>query len=309
MIATITLNPSIDKLYVVDDIEIGKVMRVKFRKNSAGGKGLNVSRVAVLLREPVVATGIIGGHTGRYFEELAKMDKIQVDFVESPEETRCCINVRDLRSGRNTEFLESGSTIDKSTLDLFTKKLEQILKKCQVVTISGSIPPGVPSDYYQGIIKLVKSQSKKVLLDTSGSALKEGIKANPTLVKPNQEELTHIFGANIKSRDDVLNCARLLHNGGIEQVVVSMGANGVLVVNDEGTFVGIPPKIEAVNTVGCGDSLVAGFAVAYIRHLETTEGIRLAVTAATANAMSLETGSFKEEDFKELITKVIVQRI
>jgi tagatose 6-phosphate kinase len=309
MITTVTLNASIDKLYIVEKIELGKVMRVKFKKDSAGGKGLNVARIVSLLGEEVIATGIIGGNNGRYFEELLKGDKIIADFVKSQKETKCCINVRDELSGGNTEFLEKGAEVDESTLQKFYQKFENILKISNVITISGSVPQGVPLDFYQSLIDLSKKFERKVILDTSGEALKLGIKASPHLIKPNLDELGELFGQTLQGVEDALKYAKILHQEGIETVVVSLGKNGVVVVNKEGSFQGTPPKIEAINTVGSGDSLVAGLAVGLVRNLACTEYIKLSVSAATANAMNLETGSFNSDDYNKLLTKVEVRKI
>jgi tagatose 6-phosphate kinase len=309
MIITVTLNASIDKLYVVDKIELGKVMRVKFVINTAGGKGLNVSRVAGLLGENVLATGIIGGHTGAYFEKLAKADNIPVNFLKTENEIRSCVNIRELASGYNTEFLESGDLIGEGTLDQFCQKFEGLLKLGDIVVISGSLPPGVPHDYYGRVISLSKASGKTVLVDTSGGALKESLKARPDFIKPNLSELEQIFGTQLSGKREVVNRAKELQENGIDTVAVSLGSDGVLVVSKDGTFEAVPPRIETVNTVGCGDSMVAGFAVGFRRKMGTIDSIRLAVAVSSANALSLRTGHFTEEDFNNLSSRVVVREI
>ncbi|MDR2340271.1 MAG: 1-phosphofructokinase family hexose kinase, partial [Deltaproteobacteria bacterium] len=301
MIATVTLNASIDKLYVVDKLDPGKVSRVRQVEDGAGGKGLNVARVVGLLGERAIATGLSGGHAGARFAELAAAQGLNIDFVGCEGETRACINVRDLETGRNTEFLEPGPTLGAYTLERFYRKFQKLMDGCEVVTISGSLPRGAPVDYYQRLIYLAKSLSKTVILDSSGEALFEGIRARPTLIKPNLEELSWLTGTEIRDLDQALGPAGKLREQGVGMVAVSLGAKGVLVVTADGAYEGIPPTIEVVNTVGCGDSMVAGFAVGLKRGLDIMETIRLAVAASSANAMSLETGHFEESDYNELI--------
>jgi tagatose 6-phosphate kinase len=309
MITTVTLNAAIDKLYIVDKMNPGEVMRVKHTSNSAGGKGLNVARIIALLGEQVLATGIIGGYSGYYFEELAKRDSINLDFVKGEEETRTCVNIRDLQSGDNTELLESGNSTDEYILERFYEKFQRLLKDSELVSISGSLPLGVDKGYYQRLIYLAEESGKKVILDTSGEPLKEGLKARPTLIKPNLKELSQYFKKTITSREDILLCAKSLLAEGAGTVAISLGREGVLAVNHEGVFEGIPPRIEAVNTVGCGDAMVAGFAVGFCRNLEMEDMLRVAVSVSAASALSLETGRFLADDYNHLISAVKVRRV
>jgi tagatose 6-phosphate kinase len=284
-------------------------MRVKFTNNTAGGKGLNVARVAGLLGEDALATGIIGGHAGSYLEELAERDNIKTDFVKCGAETRTCLNIRDMANGSSTELLESGPAIDLETQELFYEKFRKIMRMADVAVISGSLPQGISPDYCHRLISLAKSYSVAVLADSSGNPLRECIKARPRLIKPNLSELSQLFRTTISTRADILMYAGRLQKEGIETVAVSLGADGVLVLAKDGVYEGRPPKVEVVNTVGCGDSMVAGFAAGISRGADTAEGIRLAVAASAANAMSLETGSFKEEYYNAILPEVVVEKI
>ena len=304
MITTITLNASIDKAYYLNGaLKDGEVMRVDKCINTAGGKGLNVARVAKLLGEEVEATGLIGGHTGAYLEELLEQDGLKNEFVRIKSETRCCINILDTKIG-STEFLEPGAPIEAEDIPAFMKKYQELVKTSDVITISGSIPKGVDADIYAKMIRIAADAEKEVILDTSGETLREGIKAKPTMIKPNDEELEALLGISIKTKEQVIDAAKQLQQRGIPLVVISMGAEGALLVCDEGVYQGKPPKLEVVNTVGCGDSMIAAFAVALKRKLDKKECLKYAVAVSAANAMSPQTGNIETQVMESILKQV-----
>jgi tagatose 6-phosphate kinase len=309
MIATATMNASIDKLYQVERVEMGSVMRVKSCGDTAGGKGLNVSRIARSLGEQVLAVGIVGGHAGRRVEELLRADGVESDFAKATVETRCCVNVRDISTGVHTEFLEPGAQVGEDALEDFYERFQQAVKKSSVVAISGSLPAGVPADCYAKLASYAKEQGKRVIVDASGEALRLCLGARPTMLKPNMDEIQHISREAVCGRDGLVDAVRGLHGEGVEIAAVSMGKDGVLVACGEGVFHGIPPAIQAVNTVGCGDSMVAGFAVGLSRNWPIQETVRLSVAVSAANALCEQTGSYRREDLERLLPLVEIKRI
>lgn len=308
MITTITLNVAIDKAYVVEDFAKNTVTRVLKCTNTAGGKGLNVSKVIKLCGEDIVATGFVGGHAGAYVEDLLSEHNITTDFIHTKSETRSCINIL-ASDGSSTEFLEPGAPVTSEEVGEFYTKIEQLISQSDAITMSGSVPKGVDTTIYADLITRIKAQGKKVIMDTSGELLANGIKACPTLIKPNSEELEALLNIKINNRGDVIEAAKKLQSTGIEYVVVSLGGDGALVVCKEGVFHGKPPKITPVNTVGCGDSMVGAFAVALARNLQIGEALRYAVAVSAANALTMATGSFKVSDMEELLPKVVVERL
>lgn len=309
MITTITLNVSVDKAYhIKETVESGKVIRVLKCNMTAGGKGLNVSRVVKICGEDVLATGFVGGHTGALVEDLLKKDEIKSRFVHTDSETRNCINILD-QNNISTEFLEPGALVSEDEINLFLQEYNKILDESNVITISGSAPQGLEKNIYQILIDMAKKKNKKVILDASGDLLKEGIKACPTMIKPNSEEMENLLGISIKNREEIIESAVKLHKGGIELVVVSLGGEGALLVCKDGVFQGKPPKIEVLNTVGCGDSMVASFAVAFERGYTPIESLRYAVSVSAANALTFSTGSFLKEDADKILKKVEVNKI
>ncbi len=309
MILTVTLNTSIDKLYMLDALKPYAVMRVREVRNTAGGKGLNVSRVAAQLGEPVTAMGFTGGHIGQYFESLITEARIRKAFTHVASETRSCINGWDMGRNLSTEYLEPGAPVTREEVDRFLADFRRELPGADAVTISGSMPKGVPEDCYATLIGLCRDAGKPVLLDTAGETLRRAVKARPSFVKPNAEELGQLLGFEPDGPDALTDSALELQRGGIPTVVVSLGAEGALMVCDEGVYTGKPPSITPKNTVGCGDSMVAGFAVGAVRGLPAAERLRLAVAVSAANALTMGTGSYEEEDLARLLPEVDVRRI
>lgn len=309
MIVTVTLNASIDKLYLLPSIQPETVMRVQEAHNSAGGKGLNVSRVAAKLGESVTAMGFTGGLNGQYLESLVCQPGVRRAFTHVKAETRCCINCWDLSNGRSTEYLEPGAPVSAEELDRFYQDFESQLPHADVVCISGSVPKGVPNDAYARLIRRCKASGVPVLVDASGERLAAAVAERPTFIKPNMDEMAQLLGYSPANREALFAAAETLHRSGIAYVVVSMGAEGALLACDEGVYLGRPPLITPKNTVGCGDSMVAGFAVGFARKQPVYDCLRMAIAVSAANALSLLTGDFDEADYERLYAETAVEKI
>lgn len=309
MITTVTLNASIDKAYYLEhELSVGKVMRVKKVINSAGGKGLNVARVINLLGEKVIATGFIGGNNGNYLLELLNKDGISSCFTTVQSETRSCINVIE-ENFRSTEFLESGERISDEEVAQFLKNFKNQIEESEVVTISGSIPIGVKTDFYRFLIELCNKKGKKVILDSSGISFKNGLLGKPTLVKPNKEELEALYECEIKSLEDVIKIGKKINSQGVPYVVVSLGKDGAIMIHENHVFHAKPPIVKAVNTVGCGDSMVASLAIGLEKNRSPKENLAYAVAVGTANALSPKTGNFDICEFENILNNIELTEI
>lgn len=177
------------------------------------------------------------------------------------------------------------------------------------VTISGSAPRGMGRDIYQKMIRIVKDQGKKVILDTSGEYLEKGLESVPTMVKPNKDEIEMLFDIKVNNQEDVIEHARKIYEKGIPYVVISLGSDGALLVCEKGLFQGKPPKMQVVNTVGCGDSMVGAFAVGLERNMEPEDTLKYAVAVASANALSPNTGTFDPAKRDEIIQNVEIIKL
>ncbi len=309
MILTVTLNVAIDKRYVVDHFKVNKVNRVLECDYQPGGKGINVSKAAKIAGAKVTATGFTAGYAGAYVKnELIKRD-INCDFVNVPGESRSCINIFDASGQTQTEFLEPGVMVTKDYEKDLLDKFDKLVQEHDIVTMSGSAPSGTSDDIYQKLIAIAKGHNKKIILDTSGQRLIDGIKANPTLIKPNIDEIQMLVGRQIKDQDDLMKIGKDIQGKGIEIVVISLGKDGSMIISDEGIYRAIPPKIEAVNTVGCGDTMIAGFALGLKDKMPLVDTIRLATAISAASAMRVETGYFKKEDMEDIIGRVQVVKL
>ena len=309
MILTVTANAAIDKRYVVEGFGVGNVNRVKSCVANAGGKGINVSRVASITGEKVTATGFLGGHAGKFISEHVQEYGIKSEFVWCNGESRTCINIWDEKEKKQTEFLEPGFSVTEEDCNALLEKFSLLLKECRVVTISGSAPKGAGSGLYRKMIEKAREEGKPVILDTSGTLLEDCLLARPTMIKPNIDEIRALTKRPMNTRESMLRAAQDLHDDGIEIVAISLGGDGSLVSCQEGVFDVKVPKIDAVNTVGCGDSMIAGFAVGMSRGLSMEETIRLASAVSAANAMRLETGFIVKEDMERLLPQIRIKKI
>lgn len=309
MILTVTLNAAIDKRYVVEGYQEGQVNRVKECSYVPGGKGLNVSKPASIYGAEVVATGFVGGHAGNYIEDSLKPFGIKSEFYHVEAESRSCINIWDEVNHVQTEFLEPGFTLTEREFEGFEQKFRTLVKGAKIVAMSGSVPKGLDGTAYQRLVRIVKEAGKPVILDTSGQLLEMGIQAAPTLIKPNIDEIRMLTGKICDNISDIIEAAKEIHRNGVEIVAVSLGADGSLVVGEEGTFRAEVPKIDAVNTVGCGDAMIAGFAIGMEEGLSIPEMLRKASAVSAAAAMREETGFFCMEDMENLLPEIKITKL
>lgn len=310
MIATVTLNTSIDKAYqLACPLVDGTVMRVETCIDNAGGKGLNAARAVATCGEKVVATGFAGGNNGRLLCELLDADGIEHDFVHIKSETRCCVNVLD-PDGRSTEFLEPGRPVSGEEVAAVREKVAQIATRADVVTFNGSVPAGAGANIYRELVSAVREAGKPAILDTSGTLLVNSLEARPTMIKPNTDEIQAILGRKPESLDEIVAAAREVHDKcGIERVVVSLGGDGAVMACAEGVFRGRAPKIEVVNPVGSGDTMVGAFAVAMARGMALEDQLAYAMACASANCLSASTGHFDMEVAEELRSGTSVEKV
>lgn len=309
MILTVTLNAAIDKRYVVEEFKVGEVNRVKECVYVPGGKGLNVAKPIAITGADVVATGFVGGNAGRYIEESLKEYRVRSAFYHLQQESRSCINIWDEKNSVQTEFLEPGFCVSAKELEGFTEKFRELVRDADVVAMSGSVPKGLDETSYPKLIQIVKESGKKVILDTSGRLLEAGIRACPTMIKPNMDEIRMLTGKECRDINEIVEAARAIHQRGVEIVAVSLGAEGSLVVCESGVYRAIVPRIPAVNTVGCGDSMIAGFCLGLAEGLDMAEMLREASAISAASALCEETGKFHLEDKERILSRVEIQVI
>jgi 1-phosphofructokinase len=303
MIYTITLNPALDRTIWIDRIRDDVSNRILDECSYAGGKSIDVSKVLKNLDMDSIALGFVGGFAGRELEGRLLNEGIQSDFIRVAGETRTNIILHEKETGRQLAFNARGPEIRPSEIMQLVEQLEKL--PCpELVTIGGSLPPGVSPEIYRKIIMIFGKCRARVVLDVDGHALSAGIKARPNIIKPNIHELSELVGRELSKMDDVVAAAREINQGGVEIVLVSMGARGILLVSNGEEYVAEPPEVKVENTIGAGDSSVAGFIFGLITGKDLKESLIYAAAAGTATTMRQGTALSRKEDFLKLIPQV-----
>lgn len=284
---TVSLNAAVDVAYVIENLAVDRINNVKALQRFAGGKANNCARVlAGALAQRVVATGFASGNAGRFIQDDLKTRGIQTDYEHTHGENRSCFAIVDPVNGTVTEIREKGPTLTEENCERFLVRFRRLLDGAALVILSGSLPPGVPADFYGRLTEAARGQGVPTIVDAAGAALQQALASRPYMVKPNEEELAQWAGRPLTTEADVLDAARSLLAAGPETVLVSLGERGAVAVTPDGAWHGVPPRITPVNTVGSGDSMVAGWAAGICQGLSLTETLRLAVACGTANALT-----------------------
>lgn len=298
MIYTVTLNPSIDFIVRIDQLNLGSVNRMVSDDKFAGGKGINVSRVLQRLGVGNTATGFLGGFTGHFIENSLKNEGIETAFVKVDQDTR--INVK-IKSQEETEINGQGPMISQEQLEALKAKLSQLTSDDTVV-FAGSAPANLGNAVYKELIPLVRQSGAQVVCDFEGQPLLDALANNPLLVKPNNHELEAIFGVPLNSLNDVETYARRILEMGAQHVLISMAGDGALLVTEEATYFAKPIKGQVKNSVGAGDSMVAGFTGEFVKSKDPVEALKWGVACGTATAFSddLATIAFIKETYHKV---------
>ncbi len=280
-IATVTLNPAIDQTLRVDNFQPDKVNRAQTLKFDASGKGVNVASFLSDYGYDTAVTGYLGQENAGIFEQFFGRQGIDDYFVRIPGNTRINVKVVDEVNQQTTDINTPGQSPPREAANTLFERIEQLAYTCDWFVLSGSLPPDVPDDIYATIITRLKQLKKHIILDTSADALRAGIQAGPTIVKPNIDELKHLFGRPLTSEPEIRQAAYELLNDDTTLVVVSMGKQGAMLVEQARTLIAIPPEVTVKKTFGAGDAMVAGLVTAQI------EGLSLADCARLATAFSV----------------------
>lgn len=298
MIYTVTLNPSIDFIVRLDHLELGSVNRMTSDDKFAGGKGINVSRILQRLDVDNTATGFIGGFTGRFVENGLIAEGIKTNFVQVSEDTR--INVK-IKAGEETEINGAGPKISDEKLEEL-KAILAGLSSEDTVVFAGSAPSSLGNQVYNTLIPIAKKAGAEVVCDFEGQTLLDSLNYQPLLVKPNSHELADIFGVELNGLEDIEKYAREILAKGAKNVIISMAGDGALLVTPEAAYFAKPIKGTVKNSVGAGDSMVAGFTDEYVKSGDPIEALKWGVACGTATTFSndLATAEFIKETYQEV---------
>lgn len=309
MIATITLNPCLDRYLIVNGLKIDHTNRWFSSRLYAGGKGIDVSRAVYEMGGATVAYGFIGGDAGRTVEILLDEDGVLFSFTPIAQETRTNFIIQDTVTGEQTRIDAPGPHIRRKELLRFARKLRQVRPFPDMLVIGGSVPPGIPADIYFTIIAEAREHSVRTILDAEGRWLEEGIKAKPYLIKPNIPEAEGLLGKTLDSEEAIIAAALALVKEGIEIVVISRGKDGIIAATREEIVKAVSPPVKARSSVGAGDSTVAGLALKLAYGGPLIEACRLGVAMGAAAVLTPGTELCRQEDTQKLLPRVKVWRI
>ncbi|MFT8871523.1 MAG: 1-phosphofructokinase [Sporolactobacillus sp.] len=303
MIYTCTLNPAIDYFVQVDHFQPGMLNKVKTDRKMAGGKGINVSRVLKHLGQPSKCLGFIGGFTGDFIIGKLREEGIEPHFVKVDGDTR--INVK-LKSDSETEINGAAPAVTDAQLSALFASLSALTAD-DILVLSGSVPSTLPSSIYKEMVEHVAGSGARVIVDASGEAFKEAVKAKPFLVKPNHLELGEYYGADIETVEDVKTYGRQLVEAGIAHVIVSMGGKGAVYIDSDRCLFAPPAKGTLVNSVGAGDSMVAGFLSEYTESGNFSSAFQKGAATGGATAFSVDLAT--ADKVAELLPQITVQSL
>ena len=313
MIYTLTFNPALDYTTQVENFKIGKINRTKTENILAGGKGLNVSIVLKRLEIENTAISFVAGFTGKELERKIKEYDIKTDFIETHKGyTR--INVKISSLEKNSLIQESETALNGNGPEITENDIERLLKKIQkinsndMVILSGNIPKCINENIYEIICKELDGKNVKFVVDASQKLLMNCLKYKPFFIKPNKEELEETFNTKIETKEEIIIYAKKLQEKGAQNVLISLGGDGAILLTEKNeVYYSNTPKGQVINTVGAGDSMVAGFIAGYLKKQNYKEALKLGIASGSATAFSA--GLALKEEIDELLKQITIEKI
>ncbi|WEV71119.1 hexose kinase [Lactobacillus sp. ESL0785] len=307
---TITVNPSVDRLYQLKELKVGSLNRVQLIKKMVGGKGINAARVAANLGAKTTATGFLAGYNGQYILEQAHNDQYIANFIKTNGNTRNCYTL--IQDDNNkTEINEHGDFLNLDRFESLLKTIKTLIQNNHVsaISLNGSLPPTKINNFYPKIIALIRQTDPniKIILDTSGQALTDVLTSKnlPDFIKPNEQEAAELLAATV-TRDCHKLKKEITHGilNKVNNIIVSLGDKGALVKHQQQFYQVKFKPVKVVNTEGSGDSVVGGLLYALDQKLDFLSTIRWAIAAGTANAMETKTGFVQRERVIDIMKSI-----
>lgn len=300
MIYTVTFNPALDYVVFLDGLKLGDINRTTRESIYYGGKGINVSTILNTLGMETTALGFVAGFTGKAIEDGLNAQGMHTDFIHLPE-GNSRINVK-VKHGDETEINGQGPVITQEAIDALFEKLNA-LREEDVLVLAGSIPNTLPEDIYERILAALSGKGIRIAVDATKDLLLNVLKYHPFLIKPNNHELGEMFHTVCDTREDIEHYARELQKMGARNVLISMAGDGaILITEDDGSIRMGTPKGKVVNSVGAGDSMVAGFLAGYLKNGNYEEALKTGTAAGSATAFS--EGLASREMFEKMLAQL-----
>lgn len=300
MIYTLTVNPALDLEYRVKTIRMGTIHRSEPARADWGGKGFNVSRVLRVLGEDSIAVGLAAGFTGQRLQAGLQAQGIPCDLVWVQGETRTNVSILGEDPDEYLKVNDPGPQIGAEAVHALIDRIRRLSRPNDLWVMSGSLPPGAPSDFYAQAVETARAGGSEVFLDTSGEPLRLGCAACPAMIKPNLEEAAELTGRPLVTRNEAVGAAEDLRTTGLGVVVISMGGDGVVAADRTGTWFCPPLAVKPLNPVGAGDALVAGLAAAHVRGWDLQRALRLGTACGSSAVSNPGTGIGAREEIEHL---------
>jgi 1-phosphofructokinase family hexose kinase len=305
MILTVTLNAAVDRTLVVPSLSLGHRHRAPESVTLAGGKGINVARGLRTLGVPVLATGFAGGRNGDAIRDGLSEAAIPFDLVEIEGYSRTSTAIIDPMAGTQTEINEYGPEVSPPEVREFSRRLEHLMEYATAVVFAGSLPPNLDEGFFVGLVQRSRERGLYTVVDSTPSVLRVALKANPSLVSPNQHEAESVVGFDfIEDGDFLRGLSRLVELGASGACITSPSGHSYLTTED-GIVSARAPRVESLSTIGSGDAYLAGLLAGLLhRNLAPVDAVRLAAGCAGANAETLGAGLFDARRAEELSESV-----
>ena len=305
MIYTVTLNPSVDMLVRLDNLEFGSVTRMKKDKRIPGGNGINVSRVLRQLGIPSVATGFIGGFTGKFITDWLKKEDIQLGFIDIMDETRINIKLLTTSDNVSTSINGKGPNVSRVEVQEFLYYMSRV-REGDVVIISGSIPPSVDRDIYQRLVNICNANKAEFVIDTDLDLVYDSLRFKPLLIKPNLDDIEKMFGKKVTDYDDLIPYGQKLLDMGAKNAIISLGLDGSILFTGDSVYRVYGVEGECRDYLGARDSMIGGFIGTLFRSSNKVEAFRMATAAASATAFT--DGIAMIDEILEQKDKVVIDK-
>jgi 1-phosphofructokinase family hexose kinase len=308
LIVTLTINPAIDRIISIDRLAFEDRAYINSSRESAGGRGINVSSVVHSFGGETLAVLISGGDSGKRLQGLLEKCGYRIALVPVQNEIRTNLTVTD-KHGLTVNLNEPGPRLGKAEVARVERVVRDTLDHASWLMVCGSIPPGVPPGFYGKLISMARHRKVKTLLHADGDALREGIAARPTVVAPNQHEAGRLLGQTLLTRTHYLEAAERIRQLGADSVVLTLGSRGAVGAFADGLMEALPPRIDAVCPIGAGDALMAAYAWARERRTSVAEALRWGVAAGTASARLPGMNFASLAQAREIYRQVEVRRV
>jgi len=309
VIITVTLNPAVDEEYVVPEFRPGGWFRTSSTGRSPGGKGINVSLIMAQLGYTTAAMGFLAGFNGEYIRDALRRKRITTNFVHVRGETRTNVYIVDEIGRVETGIAESGPYVPEGAASRFLVNYDRMLARAHLVVIGGSLPPGVPLDFYRELVLRAKSRDIPTIVDAAGPPLMEALEAGPTIARVDRRFMSRMAGVALTSLDNIIEVVSRVHDQGIEWAMISYRNYGEVFFTPEGIYLAEHERKGLVSLFGADDALIAGLVVAREEGMGVEETVRFSTACAWEDALHFEKGIRGRKAVEELLEKVQIKKL